>query len=339
MKKFLSLSLAVMMALSMAACGNNESQSSSESSSSVSNPAEKITINVAGLKGPTAMGMVKLMEDAEAETTTNTYKFTLAGAPDELTGKIVQGEFDIACVPTNLAATLYKKTEGKVQLAALNTLGVLYIVENGETIQSVEDLRGKTIWATGAGATPEFALNYILEQNGLTVGTDVTVEYKTEHAELAQALAADQAQIALLPQPFVTSVLTQNDTVRVALDLTAEWDKATDGASSLTMGCVIVQKQFAEENPEALKAFMDEYAASVTYVNDAANLEAAAALCEKFDIIKAAVAQKALPACNIVFVTGEEMKSTTAGFLEVLFNANPASVGGVLPDDGFYYLG
>ena len=340
MKKILSLAMSLAMIFSLAACSPAENSSSTPSSfesSQSSAPAEKIQISVAALKGPTAIGMVEMMHNAQEGTTANDYQFTLAGAPEELVGKIVQGEFDIAAVPTNLASTLYNKTEGKVQLAALNTLGVLYIVENGDTIHSMADLAGKTIYATGAGSTPEFALNYLLEQNGLQAGTDVQVEYKTEHSELATLLASGQADIALLPQPFVTSVLNQNEQVRVALDLTEEWEKATQGASVLTMGCVVVQKSFAEEHPEALAQFMAEYEASVNFVNDPANLETAAQYTEDFDIIAAAVAQKAIPQCNIVFMTGEEMQQATQGFLEVLFEADPASVGGKLPDEGFYY--
>ncbi len=340
MKKILSLAMSLAMIFSLAACSpaeNSSSIPSSSESSQSSAPAEKIQISVAALKGPTAIGMVEMMHNAHEGTTANDYQFTLAGAPEELVGKIVQGEFDIAAVPTNLASTLYNKTEGEVQLAALNTLGVLYIVENGDTIHSMADLAGKTIYATGAGSTPEFALNYLLEQNGLQVGTDVQVEYKTEHSELATLLASGQADIALLPQPFVTSVLNQNEQVRVALDLTEEWEKVTQGASVLTMGCVVVQKSFAEEHPEALAQFMAEYEASVNFVNDPANLETAAQYTEDFDIIAAAVAQKAIPQCNIVFMTGEEMQQATQGFLEVLFEADPASVGGKLPDEGFYY--
>lgn len=350
MKRFLSFALAAIMTLSLTACGNNadngsssaapeSSSQSSSSSTAASTPAERQLVRIAGLKGPTAMGMVKLMEEDANSTTANDYEFTLAGAPDELTGKIINGELDIAAVPTNLAATLYNKTEGKVQLLAVNTLGVLYVVENGDTIHSIADLKGKTIYSTGKGSTPEFALNYILEQNGLKVGTDVTVEYKSEHAELATLLSADQASIAVLPQPFVSSVLAKNEKVRIALDLTKEWDAATKGQSQLTMGAIVVQKQFAEEHPEALKAFMEEYQASTAYVTDPANLDAAAELVGKFEIVPAPVAKVALPACNIVCLTGEEMQKAASGFLEVLHSANAKSVGGKLPDAAFYYMG
>lgn len=344
-RKLLSLLLAALLLFTLAGCtGNNtgeapEKTDGSQPTPPATTPQDDVTIRVAALKGPTAMGMVKLMEDVDGGAAQSACDFTLAGAPDEITGSIIKGEFDIAAVPTNLAAVLYNKTEGQVQLAALNTLGVLYIVENGDTVHSVEDLRGKTIYATGKGSTPEYALNYVLNQNGLVPGQDVQVEYKTEHAELAALLASGEADLALLPQPFVTSVLAQNENARQAIDLTAAWDEAAAGKSALTMGCIVVQKEFAAQHPEALQTFLAEYQASVDYVNDSANLEAAAALTEKYDIIKAAVAQKAIPACNIVFITGDEMQAMAAGFYDVLSQADPSAIGGKLPADDFYYKG
>lgn len=355
MKRILSAALALALSLSLGACSAGSSTSSqssasfsasSASASESSNPPasstavdDGITLRVAALKGPTAIGMVKLMEDASKGEAVNSYEFTLAGSADEITGSIIQGDFDIAAVPTNLAATLYNKTEGKVKMAALNTMGVLYVVEKGDTIHSVADLKGKTVYSTGQGSVPEFALNYILEQNGLTVGTDVLVEYKSEHSELATLMAAGEASVAVLPQPFVTSVLMQNPDVRVALDLTAEWDAASGGSSGLTMGCIVVQQALIDEHPEALTAFLEEYGASVSWVNDSANLSAAAELVAAQGIIaKAPMAEKAIPECNIVFKTAEEMKTIASGFLKVLYDSNPQSVGGILPDEGLYYL-
>lgn len=303
-------------------------------SSAAPEPASERLLSIAAPKGPTSMGMAQLMTD-NAEG--GLYHFTLVGSPDELVGGIVKGEYDIAAVPVNLAANLYQKTEGGVKLAALNTLGVLYIVEAGDTIQTVEDLRGQTIYATGQGSTPEFALNYILSANGLTPGQDVMVEYKTEHAELAGLLAAGEAKIALLPQPFVTSAIEQNPSLRVALNLTEEWDKAADGESQLTMGCLIVQSALAQEAPEAVDAFLKAYRDSVNFVKDEENRTAAAQMMEDFDILKASVAEKALPECNLVFIRGDKMKETAEGFLKVLYESDPKSVGEEMPDGGFYY--
>ena len=339
MKRLIALAMSAVMMLSLTACagGSEASSSAPEGSSAVAE--ERAAVRVGGLKGPTAMGMVKLMEEDAAGTTANDYEFTLAGSADEINPLLIKGELDIAAVPTNVASVLYNKTEGQVEILALNTLGVLYVVENGNTIQSVEDLRGKTVYSTGKGATPEYALNYILGENGLAAGTDVTVEYKSEHSELASLLAAGQADLAVLPQPFVTSVLAKNPDVRIALNLTEEWDKVTEDGSKLTMGALVVRKDFAESNPEAVRNFLKEYQASTQYVTDEANLDDAAALIEQYGIISAAVAKQALPYCNIVCITGEEMRTAAEGFLSILAKANPQSVGGTLPAEDFYYIG
>lgn len=295
--------------------------------------AEDAPINVLALKGPTGIGMVQMMDQNDG-----TYAFTLAGAPDEAVAAVASGSADIAAVPTNLAATLYNKTSGNVQLLALNTLGVLHILEAGESIQSVEDLAGRTLYATGQGSTPEYVLNYILSQYGLT--DQVTVEYKAEHSELATLAAAGEVDLVMLPEPNVTSVLMNNADFREALDVTELFgqaaEKAGQGGTVLSMGCVIVRRDFAEQNPEAVAAFMDAYAASVAFVN--ADVEAASALVEEQGILpKAAVAARAIPNCHIVFIEGDEMKAQIGPFFQMLYDANPASVGGALPGEDFYY--
>ena len=297
-----------------------------------------VTLGVGALKVPTAMGMVKLMDDAEAGNTANRYEFTIAAAIDEITPKIVQGQFDIAAMPANVSSVLYNNTDGAVSVLAINTLGVIYIVETGDSIQSVADLKGKTIYASGKGATPEYALNYVLKENGIDPEKDVTIEYKSEHAECAAALAEAENGIAMLPQPFVTTAQAKNDKIRIALDMTEEWEKVQTGEdkSSLLTGVVVVRNEFLQAHPEAVAAFMDEYKASTEYVN--ANVEDAAALIEKYDIIPAAVAKKALPYCNITFIEGEEMKTRLGGYLGTLAEQNADAVGGKLPDEGFYYI-
>lgn len=361
--KLLAMLLAFTMTVSLAACGttaqteeSTESQQTEETTEETKpeeettetpveeteetaeeTAAEKTEINLGIISGPTGLGMLDLLEKNDNGEAANSYNVTLASAPDEITGKVISGELDIAAVPTNVASTLYNKTEGGVQIAALNTMGVLYVLETGDTIQSVADLAGKTIYATGQGSTPEYALNLVLEKNGLTPGEDVTVVYKDENAEIAPLLASGEAEVALLPQPFVTSVLTQNENVRVALDLTEEWDKAVDGQSGLTMGCVVVRTEFAQNNKEALDSFLEEYKASVETVTSEQGLAHAAELAEQYGIIKAAVAEKAIPECNIVFVEGDEMQQIASGFLQVLYDANPQAVGGNLPNDDFYY--
>ena len=294
---------------------------------------EAAPLRVVALKGPTAMGMVKMMEDNNGS-----YDFTIAAAIDEVTPLIAQGKTDIAAVPANLAAVLYQKLNGEVQVLAINTLGVLYIVENGDTVHSVEDLRGRTIYASGKGATPEYALQYILSGNGLDPEKDVTIEWKSEHTECLNALLNDEKGIALLPQPFVTTAMTKAEGLRVAIDLNDAWDalqKDAENPSALLTGVVVVRRAFAQEHPDQVNAFLDAYAASVAFVQE--NNDEAAALVGKYEIIPEAVAKKALPACNIVFIEGEEMARKLSGYLTVLFEANPASVGGQMPDEAFYF--
>ena len=294
-------------------------------------PATEINARIAALKGPTAMGLVKFMEEAPAGVS-----FEILAAPDELTPKIVQGEVDVAALPANLASVLYNKTQGGVRVIAVNTLGVIYICEKGGTIASVADLAGRTIYASGKGATPEFALAYVLEANGLTPGTDVTIEWKSEHTECVAALEADPAGVAMLPQPFVTTAAMKDDAIRVALDLTKEWEAAAGGASAMITGVHIARAEYAEEHADELRAIIDAAAESAAFVNS--NVAEAAQLIEKYDIVPAKVAEKALLACNIVCITGEEMKAKLSGYLDVLFARNPESVGGALPADDFYFI-
>ena len=345
MKKIISLITALMLSAALlAGCGSSDGgsadQNETQENSGAQAQAEPADVNVMALKGPTAMGMVKLMDDADSgNVDTENYSFEIAASADEVTPKLIQGDADIAAVPANLASVLYNKTEGQIQVMAVNTLGVLYIVENGDSVQSVTDLAGRTIYASGKGSTPDYALNFILEKNGLTPGTDVTIEWKSEHSECVSAIAQDPEGIAMLPQPFVTTAQTKNPDLRVALDLTEEWDKVMENEetkSSLLTGVVVVRKEFAEENPEAVEDFLDRYADSVDYVNN--NVEDAAKLVGNYDIVTEDVAVKAIPECNIVCITGEDMKEQLSGYLAVLKDANPESIGGELPGDDFYYI-
>ncbi len=295
-------------------------------------------IRIAALKGPTAMGMVQLIDNSMTDET-SLYTCSIYAAPDELTPLIIKGEVDIACIPANLAAVLYSKTEGAVETIGINTLGVLYIVENGtENVNSIADLKGKTIYASGQGSSPEYALKYLLTQNGIDPETDVTIEWKSEHAECLTAITGEQGGIAMLPQPFVTTAMMKTEGIRVALDLTKEWDALNNGSAMLT-GVTIARKEFIDAYPEALAQFLADYKASVDFVNS--DTDAAAALIgkEEINIIPEGVAKKALPACNIVLITGNEMKDKLSGYLNVLFDADAKSVGGKLPDEDFYYVG
>ena len=336
MKKGIAALMALVLALSLAACGQESQQQEQEEEQAELTPA---AYSIAALKGPTAMGLVKLMSDAESGAElANDYTFTLAASADEVTPSLIKGELDMACVPANLAAVLYQKTEGDIVTLGVNTLGVLYMVENGFAIQSMADLAGKNIVASGKGSTPEYALRYLLEENGLNPDADVVIDWKSEHSECVSALATGAATIAMLPQPFVTVAQGKIPDLRVALDLTEQWDALENGSALLT-GVIVARREVVEENPAAVDAFLQEYAASVEWVNG--NTADAAALIGDYGIVEAAVAEKALPYCNIVCVTGSEMKEMLSGYLQVLFDADPASVGtdaeGTLPGDDFYY--
>ena len=289
--------------------------------------------NVGALKGPTAMGMVGMMRD-----NADSYSFTLAAAPDEVVPLLVKGELDIAAVPANLGAVLYNNTQGAVKALAINTLGVLYIVERGDTVHSVADLKGRTLVTAGKGSTPEYALNALLRGAGLDPESDLTIEFKSEHAECLAAMLNDETLVAMLPQPFATVAQTKADDLRIALDLTAEWDAQqaqSENPSAMITGIVVARADFVESNPEAVAQFMADYAASVAFVQS--DVPGAAQLIGEFDIFEAGPAEKALPYCNIVFIDGEEMHGLLGGYLTELFSQDPASVGGALPDETFYY--
>ena len=349
MKRLVSLLLAAAMSLALAACGASSSGSSvaagsaassqPASSSASSEAAETLStaepVRIAGLKGPTTMGLVNLLPMMEAGETAIDYDLQLYGTADEIVPLLMKGELDMAAIPANLAATLYQKTEGAIQVMAVNTLGVLYVVEKGDTVQSVADLAGRTILSTGKGTTPEYVLRYILTQNGIDPDQDVTIEFYSEAAEVTAQMAVAEDAIAVLPQPYVTSASMQDDTLRVALDLTAEWEKVCD--TQLITGVTVVRTAYAEEHPDVVAAFLEDYAASAEAAG--ADLDGTAALCEEKGVVaKAAIAKAALPACNIVCITGEEMKADVAGYAQVLYDADPAAVGGAMPDDGFYWM-
>ena len=328
----LSLSAALLAGCSTAGnAGTSETPDSSSTPSNVTEPessqetVDPIDVNVMALKGPTAMGMVKMMADSEpveeftdqlkeeyenVVSSGNIYHFTITSATDEVSAALAQGTTDIAAVPANLASVLYNNTEGGVQVLAINTLGVLYIVESGDTVNSVEDLRGKTIYASGKGSTPEYALNYVLTQNGIDPSTDVTIEWKSEQAECLSALMAEENAIAMLPQPFVTTAQAQSENLRVALDMTQEWEKLASASGSdatLITGVVVGRKDFVEQNPDLVDTFLSQYEQSVAYTQE--DVEGAAKLIGEYDIVPEAVAQKALPACNITFIAGDEMQA------------------------------
>ena len=342
MKRMICLVLSVVM---VAACfvgcaGQTTGDASSEAASKASSAAPvRYDVNVATLAGPTGMGMAFMLDE---EGVRNNYTYTIASAPDEVTSKLLTGVYDIAALPTNVAATLYNGSEGKVQLLALNTLGVLYILEKGDTIHSVADLKGKKIYVSGQGSTPEYLLDYLLTANGIDPEKDVDLDFTyATHADLVAFAATGAADVVMLPEPTVTALLAQNADMRVALDLNDVWKDAVAGTdqkdSVISMGCVAVRTEFAQKNPEAVANFLKDYEESVNKVN--ADYAAASEKIAALGIVaKAPVALKALPRCSIVFIAGQKMVDQIGSFYQVLFDANPKAVGGKLPDSNFYYV-
>ena len=324
MKKLLLIFVTIIMCASLFSMGAKE-----DADYTILKPVD---VKVAALKGPTAMGMVKLISDSkDSAVNGNNYDFTIVGAPTEITPMLVKGEVDIAALPANLATVIFNNTKGKVKVIAVNTLGVLYICENGNSVNSLSDLKGKTLYSSGKGSTPEYALNFILEQNGLE---DLPIEWKSEHTECVAALLKDPNAVALLPQPFATTAMVQNPSIRIALDLNKEWDKVSPESALLT-GVVVARTDFINANKNAVDNFLESYKMSTDFVNT--NINEGAKLIGEIGIVPEKVAQKALPYCNIVCITGDEMKAILPGYLKVLFDANPKSVGGVLPSEDFYY--
>ncbi len=291
-------------------------------------------VRIGSLKGPTTIGIVNLMDKASKGTSEGKYEFTMSAAPDEITAKIVSGDIDIALVPANLASVLYNKTEGGITAIDINTLGVLYCVTGDTSITSVKDLSGKKVITTGQGATPEYSLRYLLDQNGIT---DCEIEFKSESTEVAAVLAEDPSQIAVLPQPFVTVACAQNEAISIAFSLEEEWQLTTGGLGMVT-GVTVVRNDFLKAHPEAVKTFIKEHGESVNAANS--DLDTTASLVVANEIIgKEPLAKKAIPFCNVVCMTGDSVKNNLAPYLEVLYNSDPKSVGGKLPGDEFYYKG
>ncbi|MBP1574795.1 MAG: ABC transporter substrate-binding protein [Oscillospiraceae bacterium] len=339
MKKLLSLILALVMIMAFSACSEEpeepivptepeEPATSSEPEAPVEPEFSGTEIKVGMLKGPTGMGAAWLMEQSELGLTLNSYEFTVAGAADEITGQLIQGGIDIAALPTNAISALYNKTEGKIVCLGVNTLGVLYILENGETISTIADLNGKTILASGKGSTAESVINHLLAENGV----DAEIYWASEHTEAATLAITGEYDIVMLPEPFVTNVMTKNENLRVALNLSEEWNKLT--GEVLTMGGIAVRREFLEQNPKAVAEFVKDYGMSIAFTNE--NPAESGVLIEKFGIAAASVAESAIPRCNIVWLSGEDYKPVLKNFLGVLFEANPASIGGNLPDEDFY---
>lgn len=322
LKKCICTFLTVIISLSViVGCGKSD------------NPA---SVNVGSLKGPTTIGIVNLMDDATNNKTKNEYSFEIATTADELFPKLISGELDIALVPANVASVLYNKTEGKIVVLDINTLGVLYAVSGDSTVSRVKDLEGKTVYVTNKGTTPDYVTQYLLSKNGIDVNS-VNIEYMSEATEVAANLKEHPENVGILPQPFVTALCAQNEDMKVLFDLTKEWDEACkDSGSRLVTGVTIANKDFVANNEGAVKLFLKDHKESASKV--LSDLDNTAALVVNTGIIeKEMIAKKAIPNCNVTYIDGDELKSALSGYLSVLYEMNPESVGGKLPDEDFYY--
>lgn len=332
LKRLSALMLAMLLLLSFAACGGKDGGEDSDvTDAPETNYEREVKTKIAALNGPTGLGLAEIKADRSYA-----YDVEYYSDPQEVGPLLIKGEVDIAALPLNMAANLYKKTDGKIKMLAINTLGVLHVLSRDDSIKSIADLKGKTVYSSGQGATPEYIVNYILRKNGLEPGKDVTIEYKTAHNELATLAVEGSVDICILPEPFASKVLAKNESYKRVLDLTAEWGKVS--SAKLAQGCLVARADYIEQNPEIIKEFMSFYEASVNFVNNENN--AGAVFLAKngyFDTPQ--LAADTIPNCNIVFITGEEMKKTATENFTVLFEANPASVGGEIPADALYYLG
>lgn len=356
MKKILSVLLSVIVLLSIAGCtgGNpppdtsaspeisDEPSATQQPSASVTpteEPGTRFAANVGFLKGPTGMGAAYLMEQNEKGETALDYHFTLEADVTNINSALISGSLDLAAVPTNVASVLYNKTNGNVKIIAVNTLSVLYLLEKGNSISSMADLKGKTIYATGQAANPEYVLNYLLRQNGLEPGKDVMIEFM-DSTELATQMASGSIDVCMLPAPNSTTVLMKNTEVREALNLGTEWDKAVGGKSVLTQGCIVVRADL-QNLDQIVEKFLKDYKASIEFMSAEANIAEASELAAKFEIVpSAAIAKAAIPDCNLTYIAGsDDIKRSISGYFEILFQADPTSVGGALPDDNFYFGG
>lgn len=327
MKKLFAIVLAILMLATMTACGRNTADKPEESTGSAT------PINVMVLNGTTGFGMANLMDDAANGKSKQAYQFSVETDASNVVAGLVNKSVDIAALPTNAAAAVYNKTQGGVQVLALNTKGVLFLVTDGSvTVESMADLAGKTVYVPAQN--PSFIFQHLVEASGVT---DVTIDNTySQPADLNTVVASGQVSIAVLPEPMVTVAKSKNPNLQIALDLTAEWDKVSP-TGSLVQGCVVVRKEFAEANPEAIDTFLEEYGASIQTMMD--DIEGTAAKIEANGIFaKAAVAAKAIPNCNVCFITGSEMKTALAEFLDIMFKVAPASVGGNIPGEDFYYI-
>jgi len=326
-KRVILLICLVIFIFSIAGCGDVQKPSTSNKA--------KVIVNIAGLQGPTSIGMIKMIDEKPSLGTNVASNYQVVKTPDVLLSKILSKEIDIATVPTNLAAIIYNKGVD-YKIAAMNTWGVLYLIGSEENINQWKDLKGKTIYSVGKGTTPDIAARYILEKNGLNFEKDLTIDYTMAHVELAQAVAAEKVKLAILPEPFVTMAISKNPKVNIVFDIQKEWDKASGSNGAFPQTCLMVKEELVSKNPAIVDKFLSEYKESIEWVN--VNKAQAGKLVEKNGIgIKAKIAETAIPRCNIRYEDAQTAKAKVESFFKIIFNYSPKDIGGKIPNEGLYY--
>ncbi len=336
MKKLFALLLALSLLISLASCGKAENKNTTGEVTETVETADDATIRLLAMTGPTGMGLAKLLHDNKEDGENARYEAQLVSSPDQVVGPIANGTCDIAAVPINLASTLYQRTGGGVTILCANTLGVLYMVQDGIWITHMKDLVGKTIYAPNPGSTPEYVLRYVLKENGIDPDKDVTLEFLTGGDEVAAKLASTPGAVGMLPEPKLSAFLSQNPSFNVCFNMTEEWDKVSGEGNTLIQGVFVARKDFVKEHPALVEKFLTDYKESQKAVNEDKD-KGAEWIVEAGIIPKAPLAKKAIPGCNITYLDGKEMKNGVQKCLKVLFDYNPKSVGGALPADDIYY--
>lgn len=295
--------------------------------------AEPLQLTVAGLKGPSSIGMLRMIESEPVFGEDVETEYQIVDEPQLMIARIMSGEADIAAVPINLAAVLYNKG-APYRLGAVTGDGLLHIVSSREDIGSVEDLKGKRIYCIAQGSTPEFVLRYVLEKSGIDPDTEVELDFSFDHVAIAPQLIAGKVDLAVLPEPFVSIVASKNPAVQPVIDLQQVWAELSGTGDTYPITATLVRNSLYREHPEALKAFFAAYRESIDWAN--ANPAEAGGLAGKYMEMPAPIIAKAMPRLNLRYQSPREARSRVEELYQVFHGFAPASVGGTIPGDEFY---
>lgn len=319
--------VALALCFTLAGCASSSNDQQADLSE-YTNEADALRIG--SMKGPTSIGLASMMDQEQGQ-------FTVVGAADELTPLLLQDQIDIALVPANVAAVLYARTEGQIQVIDVNTLGVLYGISLDEGINNVEDLRGRTVYMTGKGTVPEYTFMALLAAANISTD-DLAIEFCSEPTEVVAQISQHDGAVGILPQPYATACTLKNENLHTVLDLTEAWAQMTGGQKGdVVTGVTVAKTSTIEEKEGAVKLFLQRHAASA----EVAQTDPSAIVAKVIElgiIENETLAEKAIPNCNVVCYTGEEMKNALAGYLQALFDQNAEALGGSLPGDDFYFM-